>query len=39
MEQRKQNVKSVIDRHMERLALNDLLLVLRFIYSLESFNN
>ena len=37
MKERKQNVKSVIDRHMEQLPLNEMLMVLRFIYSLEYF--
>lgn len=37
MKERKQNVKSVIDRHMEQLPLNEMLMVLRFIHSLKYF--
>ena len=37
MKNRKENVKCVINRHMGRLTLDELLMVLKFIYSLEDF--
>lgn len=37
IKERKQNVKVVIDRHIDQLPLNEMLMVLRFIYSLEDF--
>ena len=37
MTERKENVKNVIDQHLGDLDLNELLMVLRYIYGLEDF--
>ena len=37
MDEKKQNVIQVIDRHMNDLSKEELLMVLKFIYSLKGF--